>query len=72
MPASIGCLSFILIWLGMKAAVKKITANNINPMVMCRMKDGGDQICGACAWYSPKPQTIKARPAIDTSPNNAR
>ena len=43
--ASIGCLSLALMWLGMKAAVKKITANSIRPTVMCRMNAGGDQIC---------------------------
>ena len=32
-------------WLGMKAAVTKITENSIRPTVMWRMKAGGDQTC---------------------------
>ena len=41
-------------WLGMKAAVMKITANSIRPTVMWRMKAGGDQTwIHSCARYSP-------------------
>ena len=42
-PASIGYLSLALMWLGMKAAMNKITANSIKPTVIWRMKAGGDQ-----------------------------
>ena len=45
-------------WLGMKAAAMKIAANSIRPMVMCRMKAGGDQICdpfmGAVVGHKPR------------------
>ena len=41
-------------WLGMKAAVMKMTANSIRPTVMCRMKAGGDQTwIHSCARYCP-------------------
>ena len=60
-------------WLGMKAAVNKMTANSMRPTVMCRMKAGGDQTwIQPCARYSPKPQTISARPTIETSANSTR
>ncbi len=47
-------------WLGMKAAVKKIAANSISPTVMCRMNAGGDQICGRIHARDTrhKPQTM--------------
>ena len=48
MPASIGCLSLALMWLGMKAAVKQDDREQHQQTVTCRMKAGGVQIVDPC------------------------